>query len=519
MSLPPSYILASIRHLLPSLGLQVRTRRGDWCECLLLAEEESWVGHGENDDEALWRAMRAAFPTGPARALLLRAAELHAASSDAAAAAQVRAAVVRAEPAAQILRAADVHPSDTGEATAARTGGATAELVRGADAHHASEAAAAPPRIGGDGTGAAAERSGDFPAIAKGALEAAGAAALETTSPGSSEARGAAPDTERRSVEATAADLRDAAPVAAPAPATAAAVPMADAIAAPNGGGPVAGPVLAAAPGGRAAAKAHRDDDRGEPEVALKALIARIERDAPDLACAAPARQRLVLLGWLAAARAWQDAEPRNLRVSALVPDIVRRLRTLTDAWWPGTISAFQREAWPADCYRDLPDVDPNDLRSWDAVERIAGETLLRIEEDDAAAGLDADGWADAAFLHPAPEDPEELFEALVREIEQHGSLSLRQPKHLPVPDATQLLRWARMARWLRGAVEDKARWGAVMGRLRFWCQGAAAVEARRTLDPTHRPPSPWSASARAASSTSAAPGRARNCTKEPHPC
>src|SRR5690606_11483550 len=65
-------MLDAIRRVLPDLGLEVRLRSHDWWECLLAGAEESWTGQGRSADEALWCAVRAAFPTGPARLALVR---------------------------------------------------------------------------------------------------------------------------------------------------------------------------------------------------------------------------------------------------------------------------------------------------------------------------------------------------------------------------------------------------------------------------------------------------------------
>jgi len=588
--IPEPNILGVIRRGLPALGLEVHVRRHDWWECLLAGAEESWIGRGASADAAFWSAVRAAFPTAPARAVLLQWAAVRDASrgepvgGESAAAFDAGAFVAeRAAPAA----AAEVTPpavaAGGGEGAralasekrgaanvAAQDGGcdASAVMPTGAvEARAPTEVATADPApsvaaggsVAGAGPRTAAARAAALDGAPSGGARAgtADAAATRGTAADDADPRTRAGAGERApSVSAGSAGVASDAAVArgtaaddAPSAAAGSAGVASGTAAVRGGGADDATSVAAGSAAGVAAVGAAADNapsiasrrgagvaavgaaadeapsvpatsaaavaseeaaqnddeaipalDRGpvprarpdeDPESALRQLIERIECDSRWLACAAPARQRLVLLGWLAVARTWQDDHPEP-RVASLVPDVVRRLRALTETWWPGSITAFHRHAWPSDCVRDLPGVDPHDLQTWDDVARHAAATLARIEERDLLAGLDADGWADAAQLRPAPDAPADSLAALVREIERHGPLTQRQPRDRAVPPTEQLVSWARWARWLRGATEDDATWGAVMGRLRYWCQGPDAAPLRQILNPVWRPHAPW---------------------------
>lgn len=233
-------------------------------------------------------------------------------------------------------------------------------------------------------------------------------------------------------------------------------------------------------------------------EAAIVAELADLERrireDHADLAIAAPHRQRLAVLGLLASARACQEEAPRNAVVAGTVARIVRELRIRVEAWWPGRIAAFQLRARPADAWRDLRDGQTSSHADWRAVADAAAQALRRTEAEDSSEGRDAHGWADAASLLPRPSDPEGLFADLLAEVEEAGGeVRGKQPQGQPAPDGARLLAWSQQARWLRGAVEGE-RWGALVGRLRYWSQlGPTGHASREVLDPGYRPQRKWS--------------------------
>ncbi|WP_373046600.1 hypothetical protein [Vulgatibacter sp.] len=231
----------------------------------------------------------------------------------------------------------------------------------------------------------------------------------------------------------------------------------------------------------------------------VEALRERIERQKDELALVAPQRQRLVILGWLALARACQEEAPGDLEVGAAVRELINTvLRALCDRWWPGHIAAFGRDARPSDSRRDIG-VGP-EPESWREVAALAAEALVMLEEADDGAGRDPAGWADAAQLVPSAAEPEVVLAQLRTAIEARGGPVLgRQPKHLERPEATQLLDWARRLRWLRGGTEPQL-WAAIAGRLRFWTQnGADCAAAREALDPAFVPAKSWASLVRTA--------------------
>lgn len=228
---------------------------------------------------------------------------------------------------------------------------------------------------------------------------------------------------------------------------------------------------------------------------ALEELAARIDRERPRLAVLAPARQRLVILGWLAEVRSAQERFPRSIEIAGLAPDIVRTLRSLTESWWPGMISAFQRDARPWEvARRDLREMQAEPPETWAEVAEMAEEAHARLREQQSALGYDEDGWADRSRTYPPPEDPEGLLESIVAEVEACGApLGDRQPREGAPPAAGNLIRWAQYLRWLRGSGVEAVRWGALAGRLRFWAQiSPDGKAASRILDPAHRPARSW---------------------------
>jgi len=243
------------------------------------------------------------------------------------------------------------------------------------------------------------------------------------------------------------------------------------------------------------AVPAPTEDEKRAASTALDALAARIDASRLEASRLSPRRQRLLLLSWLAEARSWQS-DPRGVGVTTSVLAIVKKLRVLTESWWPGTVSAFQVHTTPASTRsRDLRGFATETPQTWSDVARLATEALRKVEEEEAAAGWDAEGWADRAQTLPPPADPEGMLDALVAELEAAGGpLDGPQPKGGEVPQAQDLERWARRLRWLRGASPEDLRWGAAAARLRFWAQQPGGFStAAQYLDPAYRPPRTWS--------------------------
>ncbi|HWV39262.1 MAG TPA: hypothetical protein VN033_12410 [Vulgatibacter sp.] len=236
------------------------------------------------------------------------------------------------------------------------------------------------------------------------------------------------------------------------------------------------------------------EEERRAAGEALEALAARIEASRGEAAVLSPRRQRLLLLSWLAEARSWQS-DPRGVGVTPSVLAIVKRLRSLTESWWPGTVSAFQIHTTPASTRtRDLRGLTDEVPETWSDVARLASEALRKVDEEEAAAGCDAEGWADRAQAFPPPPDPESMLASLVAELEDAGGpLEGTQPKGGTTPPAADLERWARHLRWLRVPCSKDPRWGDAAGRLRFWTQRVSGFStAAEYLDPAYRPPRSW---------------------------
>ena len=145
--------------------------------------------------------------------------------------------------------------------------------------------------------------------------------------------------------------------------------------------------------------------DDTQVQLELDDLNERIEWQKADLAVCSPHRQRLVLLGWLSRARALQDEYPRSIPVAVGVGRMVKVLRNLSEAWWPGMVSAFQIRARPMESARDLrPFVDLVPM-SWnevaDAADAASASSRSRTSRM-AATPTAGRTWGS----HPSPSSP-----------------------------------------------------------------------------------------------------------------
>lgn len=423
---------AVLQPYLEALGYQVFERENHWHECLLTGHGEGWSGQGARADDAFYHVLRAAFPSHGARAALHQAALYH--------------------------RYETLGLLPTDEATAPPL---------------------APPSAMGETPGP----------DARGALPTTGAQGL----PGAAEGSGASeePLDEHALLPPTAEsrprDLQPAQPDATDRPR----LPSEEEP--PDGPQqePPSVPILASPVEEIALGQPRPGPDEEERiREELDDLLQEIDGKKAPLAALAPNRQRLVLLGWLSRARALQDQYPRSIPVAVEVGRMVKILRSLSEAWWPGMISAFQIRARPMDSTRDLrPFVDWVPM-SWEEVAE-ATNAALRLLEEQAEDFRDEDGWADMAQLQPPPPAADWMLTELEAEIEEVAPLGTRQPKDVARPDDARLLDWAQRLRWLRQEASDTALWGALAGRLRYWAQGASA-EVRQVLDPSFRPGRSW---------------------------
>lgn len=234
--------------------------------------------------------------------------------------------------------------------------------------------------------------------------------------------------------------------------------------------------------------------DRALAEV--QHLRRQIDADSEELALSAPARQRLVMLGWIAAARAVEEEIPDDERVTRAVQGVAKQLTTFCKRWWPGSVKALQLDCRPEQVVNEIPGEVLAPPRTWYEAREVIESALERAEQRDLDAGRDAQGWSDGARLTPYPRDPVSLLGELTAAIEaQSGPLEQLPDAHTTWPDPARAAEWARKLRWLRGCTDDGLRWGLLAGRIRWWIEKGARdryAEAARVMDPTYAPDAPW---------------------------
>jgi hypothetical protein len=233
---------------------------------------------------------------------------------------------------------------------------------------------------------------------------------------------------------------------------------------------------------------ATRDRTRDEALEELDVLLAKIRADEEDLALCTPQRQRLVLLAWIARARAIQDAFLGDDDVDDVVTSIARAIGTLSKRWWPGSVPALQQAAVPEDAGRALPDDDEYEPSTWSEVAQRAERGVRMLEDNDAARGFDDYGWADAAACVPPPTRPNEILASVV------GGLSDFDPDEATANDIGRLTRLAQRLRYVRTSVTNVLVWSTALGRLRRCAARDRFLfaELARALDPTFAPQRPW---------------------------
>jgi len=215
-----------------------------------------------------------------------------------------------------------------------------------------------------------------------------------------------------------------------------------------------------------------------------------------------PERQRLLLLSWIARARAVEAECPQ---AHDLTHAVARRLSRLAKVWWPGSVRALGIHSSPSESAAEISGGAALEFHSWSEV-AAGAERALEENEDLDEDRLDAHGWADAAALAPAHPRPDVELAEVVAQIERFTSAVVRpseeddavpafavghEPWRVDVPLLATL---ARRLRWLRGATSDLELWGAAIGRLR-WV--SATLRARgdaiaHVLDPRYTPAGSW---------------------------
>ncbi|MBI5363916.1 MAG: hypothetical protein HZA53_12105 [Planctomycetes bacterium] len=229
------------------------------------------------------------------------------------------------------------------------------------------------------------------------------------------------------------------------------------------------------------------EDELAELEETVHAYF----EDALDYA---PDRQRLLVLAWIARARALDVRATGRGRVSERVARLAHLLGQLTKLGWPGSVRALGLHMRPSDCLDDLADKGP--IAGWAELAERAEAELATREEADPAHGRDEWGWGDAEVLAPRPADPSTLLAEARAKLEAWtGPIAsaravLAGKAFLQEPDAERLrsnagdfgreaTAVAKTLRWLR-ALELEG-WGECIGRLR-WSVDRGGEDARGAL-------------------------------------
>jgi hypothetical protein len=245
-----------------------------------------------------------------------------------------------------------------------------------------------------------------------------------------------------------------------------------------------------------------------ELEEELEELEGTIASSYADALLLVPDRQRLLVLAWIARARAIEDESAGRGAVSARVARIAARLSMLTKLGWPGNVRALALRACAADCSEDLP--PQSRPGTWSDVAVLAEEEFARREAEGAARGLDEWGWADAAALDPRPPHGRAKLDAVLERLArwtgpvvlasevQAGRASVSEPEFSDRDELREELErestaLARTLRWLRG--EELEGWGEAMGRVRWIAERAGEPvrsRLRESADPAYVPRGSW---------------------------
>ena len=242
--------------------------------------------------------------------------------------------------------------------------------------------------------------------------------------------------------------------------------------------------------------------DEGAALADLGALRAELEEEATEAALWAPARQRLWMMRHIAMGRAIGDAAPASSFVKSDLQNLAGTIGKLARTWWPGSIQALQVAAIPRDCGRDLGLRGDDVPQSWLEVVVAAEATFDSLEQRENETGMDQDGWGDASVLEAPHPNPKAAFDEARLILERitsplHLKFDPRQNRseiYAPEND-DDLMRAARLLRWLRATPEPSSEWGALFGRLRQLQHRAPDrlyTTLRDTVDPAYFPAEGW---------------------------
>lgn len=190
-----------------------------------------------------------------------------------------------------------------------------------------------------------------------------------------------------------------------------------------------------------------------------------------DVGALAPRFMRLMLLHWIARARALEDAMHGDRRVQQRVHLIALQLTAWAKSFWPGSVDALQVEKWPTECWGPLLETAKEQPRSWTDLAACALKEIALLRSK---RGVDEDGWADAQALLPRHHNPEAALRDIAARLKNLMHVmdpeGIMEHRRLVIDPTTgkELMDMAKRLRWLRGAVQDTVLWAQSMGHLRL---------------------------------------------------
>lgn len=244
----------------------------------------------------------------------------------------------------------------------------------------------------------------------------------------------------------------------------------------------------------------------------LERIAGEIRAGVPALAGLSAERQRITILLAICRARVIEANHPHDRSIELAAAAIAQMLTRLSKLFWPGSVRALQVACAPDDLAGELGASEP--VESWRHAVQIASARLAREQAEGPKKGLDADGWLDtSSSMRPAPTPAQGpvLLEA-AEELLRTRFANLSPDTYFGPEDGAELLRIARLLRWLRGcAGVDRERWGAAIGVVRrvLSACGEHSVAIKQTVSSQYRTTVHWGRAAgvcEPAEATAAAP-------------
>lgn len=234
----------------------------------------------------------------------------------------------------------------------------------------------------------------------------------------------------------------------------------------------------------RAADEQRRKALREEAKARLAALRGTIDDQRDGVCRAAPDLLRAQLHAWICSARAEEEASGGDPYVAKGVHDIARTLSEIAKRTWPGSVNALMKDSMPEDA-------TAGHARSWRDAAAAATADLAALRASFKRARCDDLGYVDATTRgtsRAAADDALDELETVLATI--GGPLDGRYDAPRGDVDVRPLVAAAIRLRSFRLVVEDGARWGTAMGRLRRLSRdlGPAARVLRDAIDPSSAP-------------------------------